>query len=107
MLYLRSSAAANRQPSAIAAVTGLIAGAILILSSSGCSAPATVSVPRVVGKQEASAKAELHRLGFQTKIIWQGHSSAVPPPPKSVLVQRPSAGQEAAAHSVVTLIVYL
>lgn len=105
MLYHLSGVVVGRCPLVIAAAAGLTG--CVILSSSGCSALPRVSVPRLVGKQETAAKSELHQLGLGVKIIWQGHSSPVPPRPKSVLLQRPAAGQKVQPHSVVTLIVRL
>lgn len=113
MLTFSSQAMITRERVRFLVITS--AAAVLLFMGAACGSGGnanttsinTVTVPKLVGKQEAAAKAQLKRLGLKAEIIWQGHSPAKPPPPRSVVAQQPAIGSRLRQGRTVTLIVYL
>jgi beta-lactam-binding protein with PASTA domain len=76
-----------------------LGGVLAYLLLSGALAPEKRAVPRAVGKQLISARAELERAGFEVRQT-RAQSSQ---PLDQVIEQDPDAGEEAEVGSVVTL----
>ena len=84
-------------------VLAIAIGAIFVVQAK----KSTVSVPNVVGMTEAVARQVVSKSGLTSVVVSLGRGSAHPPPPGTVVAEKPKAGAVVSDGSRVQINVYL